>query len=98
MAVIEVDRDIPTEGLLDTGVEDEGRVGARMGGCCRIRRRPDMPRPWSWSVTMGDLQIVKPLSAACLWFFGGGHPCDHAAAKQANIVAPTTLASMAGQN
>jgi hypothetical protein len=32
-----------------------GRVGVRGGGCCRIRRRPDVPRPCSCSVITGDL-------------------------------------------
>jgi hypothetical protein len=43
--VIEVDLDRPTDELLEAGVDVEGRVGAREGGCCRIRRRPERPRP-----------------------------------------------------
>jgi hypothetical protein len=35
-----------------------GRVGARGGGCCRIRRRPDAPRPCSCSVITGDLTDI----------------------------------------
>lgn len=44
----------PTEGLREDDPE-EGNVGARGGGCCRIRRRPDAPRPCSCSVMTGDL-------------------------------------------
>lgn len=51
--VIEPDRG-PTEGLREEDPE-EGNVGARGGGCCRIRRRPDAPRPCSCSVMTGDL-------------------------------------------
>lgn len=48
--VIDVDLDRPMEELLEGAAE-----GAREDGCCRIRRNPDRPRPWSWSVTMEDL-------------------------------------------
>lgn len=51
---MEVDLGLPTEGLLDEAVVD-GIVGVRRGCCWRIRRRPDSPSPWSWSVNMGDL-------------------------------------------
>lgn len=40
--VIDVDLDKPMEELLDAGFE-----GARDEGCCRIRRNPERPRPWS---------------------------------------------------
>lgn len=50
--VMELDRG-PTEWLRDDA-PDEGIVGAR-GGCCRIRLRPDTPRPCSCSVMIGDL-------------------------------------------
>lgn len=33
---------------------DEGCVGFRQGGCCRIRRRPETPRPCSCSGITGD--------------------------------------------
>ena len=47
------------------GVEgEEGIVGAREGardvGCCRIRRKPDMPSPCSCSEMMGDLAVMPP--------------------------------------
>lgn len=51
--LIEPDRG-PTEGLREED-SDEGMVGTRGGGCCRIRRRPDAPRPCSCSVMTGDL-------------------------------------------
>ena len=51
--VIELDRG-PTDVLREEDPE-EGNVGARGGGCCRIRRRPDAPSPCSCSVTTGDL-------------------------------------------
>lgn len=42
-----------TEGLREDAFE-LGRVGAREGGCCcRMRRRPERPKPCSWSV-IGD--------------------------------------------
>ena len=44
----------PMEGLREDDPE-EGNVGARGGGCCRIRRRPDAPSPCSCSVMTGDL-------------------------------------------
>ena len=36
---------------------DGGSVGVRDGGCCRIRRKPDSPRPCSCSGMTGDLAI-----------------------------------------
>lgn len=51
--VMEPDRG-PTDGLRDEEPE-EGNVGARGGGCCRMRRRPDAPNPCSCSVMTGDL-------------------------------------------
>lgn len=43
-------------------VGEAGAVGAREGareaGCCRILRRPDIPRPCSCSGTMGDLAVL----------------------------------------
>jgi hypothetical protein len=51
---IEPDRGA-TEAFRDDD-SDEGIVGARGGGCCRIRRRPEAPRPCSCSVTTGDLR------------------------------------------
>ena len=53
VSVIEADRG-PTEALREED-SDEGIVGARGGGCCRIRLRPDAPSPWSCSVMTGDL-------------------------------------------
>lgn len=39
----------PKDGLRLPGAD--GRVPVRRGGgCCRMRRRPERPRPWSWSV------------------------------------------------
>lgn len=43
----------PTEALREEDSE-EGTVGARKGGCCRIRLNPDAPMPCSCSVS-GDL-------------------------------------------
>ena len=51
--VIEADRG-PTDALREED-SDEGMVGARGGGCCRIRLRPDAPSPCSCSVMTGDL-------------------------------------------
>jgi hypothetical protein len=42
-----------------------GRVGARGGGCCRIRRRPDAPRPCSCSVITGDLPGLLSMISNC---------------------------------
>lgn len=44
----------PRDGLREDEPE-EGKVGARGGGCCRMRRKPDAPSPWSCSVMTGDL-------------------------------------------
>ena len=52
--VIEADRG-PIEPLRDGGPEG-GFAGTRARGCCRIRRRPDAPRPCSCSVRTGDLE------------------------------------------
>ena len=38
---------------------EDGNVGIRGGGCCRIRRRPDTPSPCSCSGTIGDLAIAS---------------------------------------
>ena len=46
----------PTDAFREEDSE-EGTVGARRGGCCRIRLRPEAPRPCSCSVMMGDLQM-----------------------------------------
>jgi hypothetical protein len=51
--VIELDRG-PIEGFREEASE-AGKVGARARGCCRIRRRPDAPRPCSCSVMTRDL-------------------------------------------
>jgi hypothetical protein len=51
--LIEPDRG-PTEGFREEDSE-EGMVGTLRGGCCRIRRRPDVPSPCSCSVMTGDL-------------------------------------------
>lgn len=48
----------PTDGLREEDPE-EGNVGARGGGCCRIRRRPEAPSPCSCSVMTGDLDMVS---------------------------------------
>ena len=40
-------------------VGDEGVVGTRESGCCRIRRRPDIPSPRSCSAEMGDLVALS---------------------------------------
>lgn len=52
--VMELDRG-PTEGFREDDSE-EGMVGTRDGGCCRMRLSPDAPRPCSCSVMMGDLE------------------------------------------
>ena len=56
MALMEVERDrATTDGLRDEELEF-GSVGVREGGrCCLIRRRPERPRPCSWSAIRGDL-------------------------------------------
>ena len=48
----------PDRGPIDAFREDdseEGSVGARLRGSCRIRRNPEAPSPCSCSVMMGDL-------------------------------------------
>ena len=60
LSVIEPDR-----GPMDAFAEEdseEGIVGVRMGGCCRIRRRPEAPSPCSCSVMTCDL--IKELKSA----------------------------------
>jgi hypothetical protein len=52
--VIDPDRG-PIEGFLEDDSE-EGIVGTRDGGCCRIRLSPEAPRPCSCSVMIGDLR------------------------------------------
>ena len=53
LSVIDPDRG-PTDAFREDDSE-EGRVGARRGGCWRIRLRPDAPSPCSCSVMIGDL-------------------------------------------
>ena len=53
LSVIDPDRG-PTDAFLEDDSE-EGTVGARRGGCCRIRLKPDAPSPCSCSVMTGDL-------------------------------------------
>ena len=53
LSVIDPDRG-PTDAFLEDDSE-EGRVGARGGGSCRIRLRPEAPSPCSCSVMTGDL-------------------------------------------
>lgn len=51
---IDVDRGSPADGLReDTALE--GMVGVRGVGCWRMRRKPEIPSPWSCSVMIGDL-------------------------------------------
>jgi hypothetical protein len=46
-------------GLREVWLDDEGMVGERIGLCCwRMRRSPDMPKPWSWSVMIELLQTL----------------------------------------
>ena len=52
--------------LLDDSGE-EGKVGARYRGCCRIRRRPEDPSPCSCSDIRGALgmesySVIEPAS------------------------------------
>lgn len=54
--VIELDR-APVDAAREE-LSEIGRIGAR-GSCCRIRLRPEAPRPCSCSVTIGDLVIEK---------------------------------------
>ena len=51
--VIELDRG-PMDGFREDASEG-GSVGTRAEGCCRIRRKPEAPRPCSCSVMTGDL-------------------------------------------
>lgn len=54
--VMEPERGATNEALREDSVDSEvGRVGARRG-CCRIRRKPEAPRPCSCSVIIGDLE------------------------------------------
>ena len=52
--VIDPDRG-PTEGFREED-SDDGRVATLDGGCCRIRLRPEAPKPCSCSVITGDLK------------------------------------------
>lgn len=53
--VLEIERVRPMDELRLGGCEE--CPGARWGlCCCRIRRRPERPKPWSWSVMMGALE------------------------------------------
>ena len=62
--VMELDRG-PTEWFREE-TSEEGVVGTREGGCCRIRLSPDAPRPCSCSVMIGDLREEhNQLSASC---------------------------------
>ena len=65
LSVIEPDRG-PTDAFREDDSE-EGIVGARTGGCCRMRLKPEAPRPCSCSVMMGDL--YKNLSQH-QWLYG----------------------------
>lgn len=47
----EVERARLVEGLLDDAAV-EGMVGLRGDGFCRMRRRPEIPSPWSCSAIM----------------------------------------------
>lgn len=61
LRVIDFDKG-PTEAVREDEPED-GTVGFREVGCCRMRLKPDAPRPWSWSVVMiGDLQSSSRLA------------------------------------
>ena len=53
--VMEDDRRGPREGFREVDPEVELAV-PRERGCCRIRRRPEAPRPCSCSVKTGDLR------------------------------------------
>ena len=53
LIVIEEDLD----GKVNDDSGDGGSVGVREGGYCRIRRRPETPRPCSFSGKIGDLAI-----------------------------------------
>ena len=53
LRVIEPERG-PTDAFREEDSED-GSVGARVGGSCRILRRPEAPSPCSCSVMIGDL-------------------------------------------
>ena len=46
-------------------VGEDGWVGARDGGFCRIRRRPEIPRPCSCSCTTGDLTPASKETRVC---------------------------------
>lgn len=54
--VIDIDGDLVGEAKASSG--DEGSVVVRQGGCCRIRRKPETPRPCSSSGIMGGRTIV----------------------------------------
>jgi len=55
--VIEEDRG----GNAYEAVGEDGCEGAREGGCCRIRRRPDIPSPCSCPEKLGDM-TAEPVS------------------------------------
>jgi hypothetical protein len=57
--LIDVDRPRLVDGLRDEAAE-AGNVGGRDGGFWRIRRNPERPSPWSWSVMRGDLDHESP--------------------------------------
>ena len=62
--VMDAVRGRPTDELREAGLE--GKVDVRTDGCCRMRRRPDRPMPWSCSFMMGDLWSQgKRVSADC---------------------------------
>lgn len=56
--VMEPDRG-PMEALREDDSEDGSVGGGRIGGCWRIRRRPEAPIPCSCSVMTGGLEIVS---------------------------------------
>ena len=47
------------EGTENDDSGEDGNVGFRAGGCCRMRRRPDAPSPCSCSGMIGDLAIAS---------------------------------------
>jgi hypothetical protein len=61
----------PTEGFREDDSEG-GSVGGRAGGCCRIRLRPEAPRPCSCSAMAGVLRIEfsQPSMTRCRAFVG----------------------------
>lgn len=57
--VMELDRETARRLLDDESAEEIGTVGVRGGGYCRIRLKPEAPRPCSCSVMTGDLKAVS---------------------------------------